>query len=61
MLRSQMMPVPAPAPPAFTEAQALAADMAYHRAKVEDPYRQRQADRMAARENELRAATKGMT
>lgn len=56
MLRSHIpQPVAKTAP--FTEAQALAADIAYHRTKVEDPYRQRQADRMAAREIALRAAT----
>ena len=57
MLRSQMMPVPAPAPPAFTEAQALAADMAYHQAKLDDPYRQRAADKTALQEMRMREAT----
>lgn len=56
MLRSHIpQPVAKPAP--FTEAQAHAADMAYHRAKVDDPFRQRQADKTALTEMQLRAAT----
>ena len=49
--------LPARTAPVFTEEQAHIADMARHRAKVEDPYRQHAADEASCREVQLRQAT----
>lgn len=54
MLRAHIPTPPKPAP--FTETQAHTADHAYNAAKVNDPYRQRAADRATEREVQLRAA-----